>query len=194
MTTAQALKLLETKSLRNMSVKELKEIGKPIISTAKKRVRLIEKKDMLYSPAYQGYIVMKGMKGSLAGTNVNKLRHEIYEAVQFLNAKTSTIKGIRESDKLMEEIMGKRSNDMEFRNLVWSALEIIRNEQPHVLQNYNYREVVERISEAAYEIPTENPRELIDSTMDKLGYANYDGVWVTKEKYYRDKNDWDDIW
>lgn len=194
MTTKEALEVLETKSLRNLSIKELKEVGRPIVSTAKKRVRQIENKDMLYSPAYQGYIVMKGMKGSLAGNNVNKLRHEIYEAVMFLKAKTSTIKGIKESDELMREMMGKRSNDIEFRNLVWSALEIIRNEQPHVLQNFNYREVVERISESAYEIPTETPRELIESTMDKLGYMNYDGVWITKEKFYKEQGKWDDIW
>ena len=194
MTTAEAMKILETKSLKKLSVKELKEIGRPIISTAKKRVRLIEEKNLLYSPAYQGYIVMKGMKGSLAGNNVNKLRHEIYEAVKFLKAKTSTIRGIREYDKLLESFFGEHSHDEEFRNLVWSAFQIIENESPHVLLNFNYREVVQRIAETNSKYEYLTPRELMEAAMGNLGYVNIGGLWMYEVQEDEDDYDWDDIW
>lgn len=193
MTTAEALKLLETKSIKSFTINELKQIGRPIVNTAKKRVRALEEKDMVYSPAYQGYVIRKGMTGSLAGKDINKIRHEIYEAVQFLKAKTSTIKGVKASDKLMASLLGKSITDAESRKLIWSAFDIIEKENPQALQKFNYREVVERISETVNENPYVTARELIEPVMEKLGYVNYDGIWISKEQYI-EADDWDDIW
>ena len=193
MTTAEALKILETRKLRTFSTKELKEIGRPIINTAKKRVRAIEQKDLVHSPAYQGYVIMKGMTGSLAGNNINKLRHEIFEAVQFLKAKTSTIKGIKEADKLLHEIIGENYKSKEAKDIIWETYEIIKNEMPQALQKFNYREVVERISNAYDDYNYLEPRELVDIAMDNLGYTNYNGTWLTKEQY-EETSEWDDIW
>lgn len=193
MTTAEAMAILQSKPLKKFTLAELKKLGRPIVSTAKKRVRAIEEKDLLYSPAYQGYIVRKGMTGSLAGKDINKIRHEIYEAMQFLSAKTSAVKGIRESDKLLESIMGQNTYDLEARELIWSAFDIIDKENPQVLQKYNYREVVERISETVTDMPSLTARELVEPVMEKLGYIEYDGVWISKEQYI-EADDWDDIW
>lgn len=193
MTTADALKLLETKPIKSFTINELKQIGRPIVNTAKKRVRALEEKDMVYSPAYQGYVIRKGMTGSLAGKDINKIRHEIYEAVQFLKAKTSTITGVKTSDKLLTSLLGKSATDAEARKLIWSAFDIIEKENPQALQKFNYREVVERISETVNENPYITARELIEPVMEKLGYVNYDGIWISKEQYI-EADEWDDIW
>lgn len=193
MTTEQALKILESKSIKSFTLKELKQIGRPIVSTAKKRVRALEKKDMVYSPAYQGYVIRKGMTGSLAGNDINKIRHEIYEAMQFLKAKTSTIKGVKASDKLMSSLLGSSVSDSEARKMIWSAFDIIEKEIPQALQKFNYREVVERISETVNDNIYSTARDLIEPVMEKLGYVNIDGVWMSKEQYI-EADDWDDIW
>lgn len=193
MTTEQALKILESKSIKSFTLQELKQIGRPIVNTAKKRVRALEEKDMVYSPAYQGYIVRKGMTGSLAGKDINKIRHEIYEAMQFLKAKTSTIKGVKASDKLMASLLGSSVSDSEARKMIWSAFDIIEKEIPQALQKFNYREVVERISETVNDNIYLTARDLIEPVMEKLGYINIEGVWLSKEQYI-EADDWDDIW
>lgn len=193
MTTEQALKILEAKSIKSFTLKELKQIGRPIVSTAKKRVRALEEKDMIYSPAYQGYVIRKGMTGSLAGKDINKIRHEIYEAMQFLKAKTSTIKGVKASDKLMSSLLGSSVSDSEARKMIWSAFDIIEKEIPQALQKFNYREVVERISETVNDNIYATARDLIEPVMEKLGYINIDGVWMSKEQHI-ESDDWDDIW
>lgn len=193
MTTEQALKILEDKSIKSFTLQELKQIGRPIVNTAKKRVRALEEKDMVYSPAYQGYIVRKGMTVSLAGKDINKIRHEIYEAMQFLKAKTSTIKGVKASDKLMASLLGSSVSDSEARKMIWSAFDIIEKEIPQALQKFNYREVVERISETVNDNIYLTARDLIEPVMEKLGYINIDGVWMSKEQYI-EADDWDDIW
>lgn len=193
MKTEEALKLLESKPIKSFTINELKKLGRPIVSTAKKRVRALEEKDMVYSPAYQGYVIRKGMTGSLAGKDINKIRHEVFEAIQFLKAKTSTIKGVRTSDKLMASLLGKSVSDAEARKLIWSAFDIIEKENPQALQKFNYREVVERISETVSENPYLTARELVEPVMERLGYVNYDGVWISKEQYI-EADDWNDIW
>lgn len=193
MTTQEALDILKSRPIRSFTLKELKTLGRPIVNTAKKRVRALEEKDMLYSPAYQGYIVRKGMTGSLAGTNINKIRHEVYEAINFLEAKTSLISGARDYDKTLFSIMGPNASESTLRELIWSAFEIVRTEAPQSLHNYNYREVLNRISESLTENVTESPRELMESAMRKLGYVNMHGVWVYKLEDI-DADDWDDIW
>ena len=193
MTTAEALKLLETKPIKSFTLNELKQLGRPIVNTAKKRIRALEEKDMVYSPAYQGYVIRKGLTGSLAGKDINKIRHEVFEAMQFLKAKTSTIKGVKTSDKLMASLLGKSVSDAEARKLIWSAFDIIEKENPQALQKFNYREVVERISETVSENPYLTARDLVEPVMERLGYVNYDGVWISKEQYI-EADDWNDIW
>lgn len=181
MTTAEALKILEARPIRTFTLKELKELGRPIMSTVRKRVRNIEKKDMIYSPAYQSYIINKEMKASVAGKNLNKIRREIFEAITFLNAKTSTIKGIREFDENASKIF-PNWNDISARDrgIVWSAFDIIKSEAPHIITKYTYQEVLTRISDELKNTANEDIRELAEITMRSFGYVRRDGVWVSE--------------
>lgn len=191
MTTAEALKILESRHIRSFTLKELKELGRPIMSTVIKRVRNIEKKNMEYSPAYQSYIVNKGMKASVAGKNLNKIRREIFEAVTFLNAKTSTITGIREFDINASKIFTDwRDISAHDRAIVWSAFHIIESEAPHIITKYTYQEVLTRISDVMKETGSDDIRELAESTMSKFGYVRKGKVWVSEDI----DNEYDDIW
>lgn len=181
MTTAEALKILETRHIRTFTLKELKELGRPIMSTVRKRVRNIEKKNMEYSPAYQSYIVNKEMKASVAGKNLNKIRREIFEAVTFLNAKTSTITGIKEFDINASKVFTDWRNISSYdRGIVWSAFHIIESEAPHIITKYTYQEVLTRISDELKNTASEDIRELAESTMKAFGYVRKDNVWVSK--------------
>lgn len=190
MKTDEALKILESRHIRTFTLKELKELGRPIMSTVRKRVRNIEKNNMEYSPAYQSYIINKEMKASVAGKNLNKIRREIFEAVTFLNAKTSTIKGIREFDKNASKIFTDwRDISPNDRSIVWSAFHIIESEAPHIINKYNYKEVLTRISDELQKTGSEDIRELAESTMRAFGYVRKGKVWVSETE-----GDEDDIW
>lgn len=191
MTTKQAMKILESRQIKTFSLKELKELGKPIMSTVRKRVRNIEKKNMEYSPAYQSYIVNKGMKASVAGTNLNKIRNELYEALSFLNAKTSTIKGIIDFDKNASKIFTDwRDISAHERGVVWSAFGIIQNESPQLIMKYGYQEVLQKIADQLKYTGNEDIRELVEETMRSYGYVRKGTTWVSEDT----DNEAYDVW
>lgn len=83
-----------------------REISK-LASKANKRIKRLEGAGLEHSPAYQAYIEnRKGAKFSVKGKDYNQLQKEQAHLLNFINAETSTIRGLNKSLKTMANATG----------------------------------------------------------------------------------------
>lgn len=143
----RAIYLIGTHGVRGFDRNELKQIGLPIIREAKKRVRELEKAGLTDSPAYQAYVVDKGMKSTTAGKDINKIKHEIFEAWKFLDATTSTVKGASYYNEWLDEHLGAETTK-EQRTAIWDVVRRFEKEHPERFINYGYDETIKKIAKA----------------------------------------------
>ena len=81
------------KSAKEKQVAEYRKEASRLASMANKRVARLEANDLRDAPAYKGYIESGG-KFSVKGKTYNQLQVEVARMRTFINANTSTIKGI----------------------------------------------------------------------------------------------------
>lgn len=94
--TSQLLKLTGNQ-LNKLSRKELSQVVSRLTSTANKRLRRFEKKDVS-SPATE-YVKRTGGKFSVKGKNIESLKKEYLRVKGFLESETSTITGTKKVRK-----------------------------------------------------------------------------------------------
>lgn len=99
-----------TKEEKQAKLKEYRKEASRLASMANKRIQRLEKNDLKDSPAYKSYIE-NGGKFSVKGKSHNELQHEVARLRKFINAETSTIKGVTKTLKDMASNTGiKYSN------------------------------------------------------------------------------------
>ena len=81
------------KSAKEKQVAEYRKEASRLASMANKRVARLEANDLRDAPAYKGYIESGG-KFSVKGKTYNQLQIEVARMRTFINANTSTIKGV----------------------------------------------------------------------------------------------------
>ena len=81
------------KSTKEKQVAEYRKEASRLASMANKRVARLEANDLRDAPAYKGYIESGG-KFSVKGKTYNQLQIEVARMRTFINANTSTIKGV----------------------------------------------------------------------------------------------------
>lgn len=72
---------------------QLRAQARKMVSMANKRLRRLEKNGMTSTPAYQLYLKEGGKPFSVKGKNYNELQKEMRKMRNFINAKTSTVRG-----------------------------------------------------------------------------------------------------
>lgn len=70
-------------------------------SMANKRLKRLEQKGLTSSPAYKMWLESGGVKFSVRGKNYNELQAELARVNHFIDAKTSTIRGV---NKVLQDI------------------------------------------------------------------------------------------
>jgi len=70
-------------------------------SMANKRLKRLEQKGLTSSPAYKMWVKSGGAKFSVRGKNYNELQAELARVNHFIDAKTSTIRGV---NRVLEDI------------------------------------------------------------------------------------------
>lgn len=134
--------------VRGFDIKELKRIGAPIIREVKTRMRLIEKAGLeSYSRAYR-YIKDNDLKLSLAGDDINNIKHELVEAYNFLHTRTSTVEGTIEYKEWLNRAMGGDVTDENAR-MIWQLVHSFEKTNPEKFINYGYDEAIKTISQVA---------------------------------------------
>lgn len=81
--------------------KEIRAEASRLASIANKRIQRLEKAGLESSPAYQKWIDEGGKKFSVRGKTINEVQSELARLRRFIDAKTSTIRGVNATLKEM---------------------------------------------------------------------------------------------
>ena len=143
----QSLEKIADTGVRSMNVSELKSVGSTVIREARRRMRELERTGREDSPAYEAYRA-RGLKTSLQGSDINKLKHELKEAYEFITRKTSTTEGTDLYNQWLDEHLGAETTK-EQRAKIWDIVNRIEIEHPNLFINYGYNETISKISDIA---------------------------------------------
>lgn len=97
-------------------IKEYRKEATRMMSMANKRLRRLEKNGLTDSPAYQGVLRDGKPQFSVKGKDYNELQREVARMTRFINANTSTVRGVNSTLKDMAKNTGiKYKNLKELR-------------------------------------------------------------------------------
>lgn len=86
--------------------KEYRKYMSSVMSVANKRIDRLEKNELTDSPAYQKYITEVGAKFSVKGLSHNELQSLVAKLKNFMEAETSTVRGLNNVLKNMAKATG----------------------------------------------------------------------------------------
>ena len=142
-------------SLYKMDAKQYRKEASKVISMANKRLARLEKSNLTDSPAYAKLVDSKGNpKFSVRGLDHNQLQSEMSKVKKFVQAKTSTVRGINTTLKDMANNTGikyknlkdLRSKASSFFNLASKVEQYLRNVED-VASAIGYQKIWEAINQ-----------------------------------------------
>ena len=169
-------------TIKSAKVKQIAEYRKEasrLASMANKRVARLEANDLKDAPAYRGYIESGG-KFSVKGKTYNELQVEVARMRTFINANTSTIKGINkylkgiaDNTKLkytnMKDLRAKAPKFFELSEKVKQYL----NNLDDIASNLGYQKIWEAVNVyvANAKVDLAGAELDIDQLTEKIGMA-----------------------
>jgi hypothetical protein len=142
-------------TLYKMDAKQYRREASKVISMANKRISRLEKSNLTDSPAYAKLVDSKGNpKFSVKGLDHNQLQSEMSKVKKFVQAKTSTVRGINTTLKEMASNTGikyknlkeLRSKASSFFNLASKVEQYLRNVED-VASAIGYQKIWEAINQ-----------------------------------------------
>lgn len=184
-TTREALDYITEKGIRNLTVTELKELGRPLMSTVKSRLRRLEKAGLQDTPAYIGYVIEQGAKSSIKSNNVNVLKKEIFNAYKFLEqAKTSSVTQARQYLDKMGEVLQTdiQSIDTETRKDIFKIIHMLEEDSPQLFEKYESQGTLSLIPTVLYMPGTiqdkvNRVKEMLGEMKREQGYIEEESIW-----------------
>ena len=163
-------------------------------SMANKRLRRLENKNLTDNPAYKQWLNYKGgVNFSVKGKDYNELQKEMARINQFVNAKTSTIRGTNKVLKGIAENTGIQYNSVRelqqasknFFELTSKIDQYLKNTQKSA-HAIGYRKIWEVVNQYVKEnnivlAETEQPMESMISDITKL--LDYEAIEKGYEGY-----------
>lgn len=141
--------------LYKMDAKQYRKEASKVISMANKRLTRLEKSKLTDSPAYSKYVDNNEMpRFSVKGLDHNALQREMSKVKKFVQAKTSTVRGINTTLKEMANNTGikyknlkeLRSKASSFFNLASKVEQYLRNVED-VASAIGYQKIWEAINQ-----------------------------------------------
>ena len=141
--------------LYKMDAKQYRKEASKVISMANKRLARLEKSNLTDSPAYAKLVDSKGSpKFSVRGLDHNQLQSEMSKVKKFVQAKTSTVRGINTTLKEMANNTGikyknlkdLRSKASSFFTLASKVEQYLRNVED-VASAIGYQKIWEAINQ-----------------------------------------------
>ena len=141
--------------LYKMDAKQYRKEASKVISMANKRLTRLEKSKLTDSPAYSKYVDNNEMpRFSVKGLDHNSLQREMSKVKKFVQAKTSTVRGINTTLKEMANNTGikyknlkeLRSKASSFFNLASKVEQYLRNVED-VASAIGYQKIWEAINQ-----------------------------------------------
>ena len=142
-------------ALYKMDAKQYRREASKVISMANKRLARLEKSNLTDSPAYAKLVDSKGNpKFSVKGLDHNQLQSEMSKVKKFVQAKTSTVRGINTTLKEMASNTGikyknlkdLRSKASSFFTLASKVEQYLRNVED-VASAIGYQKIWEAINQ-----------------------------------------------
>ena len=164
---------MTTKELLNLSSAEIAKLKKPqlrkvvqtLSSTANKRLKRLHQKD--FSTPASRY-AMKSGKFSTKGKNINQLRAEYVRAKNFLQSKTSTLRGYKQFKKEVQKNLSEKGINISNENLesIFNIYEKLKDINPSVAEkNLKYITLQEINEELQY---GQTDEEILNRINDNL--------------------------
>lgn len=97
---------------KEQRIRDYRKEASRLASLANKRIKRLEKNDLTNSPAFKAYIENGGGKFSVKGKTFNELQSEVARMNKFINAQTSTVKGINNYLKELATNTGIKYNSL----------------------------------------------------------------------------------
>lgn len=97
---------------REARIRAFRQEASRLASLANKRIQRIEKNELTESPAYKRYVKDGKSKFGVKGKTYQEVQAEVARINRFINAETSTIKGINRELKAMAENTGIEYTDL----------------------------------------------------------------------------------
>lgn len=101
------------KQKKEENIRNYRREASRLASIANKRVERLEKNKFFDSPAYRGYIASGGGKFGIKGKDFNEVQREVARMRAFLDANTSTVRGLNSYLKGMAEATGMKYSNMQ---------------------------------------------------------------------------------
>lgn len=139
-------------------IKQLKREASRYVSLANKRLKRLESNGLKTSPAYQLYLKEGGEKFSVKGKNYNQLVSEIARLRNFINAKTSTVRGANNYLKDIAKITG----------IDYSSLKDLR------MKSANFFRVADMVE------------QYLRTSYDMASAIGYQKIWESINQYVKD--------
>ena len=174
MAKMQDLLNLSAETLNKMTRNELSKVVSQLGSTANKRMKRFEESG-INSGVYSQ--TKKAGKFSARGKTLNQLRNEYIREKQFLESKTSTIRGYRAVKKNFEENVIGTSNTLTDKQ--YERFWKFYNKADSIGKGFRY---VDKMK-IAYQIFNENKRASFDSMLQQLEER------IDKEYEYREETE-----
>lgn len=172
------------KSAKEKQIAEYRKEASRLASLANKRVKRLEANDLKDAPAYRGYIESGG-KFSVKGKTYNQLQVEVARMRTFINANTSTIKGVNnylkeiaDNTKIkytnLKDLRAKASKFFELSSRVQQYLRDLDN----MASSIGYQKIWEAINVyvADARVDLAGAELDIDQVVEKIGRAISDEV------------------
>ena len=167
------------KSAKEKQIAEYRKEASRLASMANKRVTRLEANDLKDAPAYRGYIESGG-KFSVKGKTYNELQVEVARMRTFINANTSTIKGINKylrgiadntkiKYKNLKDLRAKASKFFELSEKVKQYLKALDD----LSSNIGYQKIWEAVNVyvANSNVDLAGAELDIDQVVEKIGNA-----------------------
>ena len=167
------------KSAKEKQIAEYRKEASRLASMANKRVARLEANDLKDAPAYRGYIESGG-KFSVKGKTYNELQVEVARMRTFINANTSTIKGINKylrgiadntkiKYKNLKDLRAKASKFFELSEKVKQYLKALDD----LSSNIGYQKIWEAVNVyvANSNVDLAGAELDIDQVVEKIGNA-----------------------
>lgn len=164
----------------SLDAKDLAKVTSRLVSSANKRIRRMEEKG-LESPAYQN-MKRSGGNFSVAGKDLNQLRSEYMRVKNFMNSRTSSLKGWSEVKRDTVRDLKAKGVEVDKKNLdtVLRAYEELRKMDPNIAdKNFKYRymgKIAEHIKAGV------SIQDAVQKTMSKLDQIYEEQEMLTHEQ------------
>lgn len=100
------------KEKRQEEIREYRREASRLAALANKRIKRLEENGLQNSPAYQHYLKTGAQKFGVRGKDYNEVQAEVARMKRFIDAKTSTVRGINNHLKEMAAITGIKYRNM----------------------------------------------------------------------------------